>query len=303
MNRYLLVALGLFPLTTLAQTKTAPKPVIPADTLYFDQDWVRTDIPDDRRYARLIRHGSDGLPTGTVRDYYLPAWKKQWEGKLVSEDPELASGLCTFWYENGKLKARGTYARGQALSDYQQWRPDGLPVKCRSQLVEALPSEQSQIHSSSHGREMPHVFQAVLPPGTTSLLYRFDIRDEDQPLISWNSVATLAVGSMVSGAGLLEMGLKAMRTDARQQPSPTVSTQCHYFITTSATAAGDFQQSEGETPDAATYLYQTSSTQHEIRPLTVPPGTRRVFFCVKNDNTFTAAIATLSVTAIVQECK
>lgn len=303
MNRYLLVALGLLPLTSLAQTKTTPKPVIAADTLYFDQDWVRTDIPDDRKYARLIRHGADGLPTGTVRDYYLPSWKKQWEGKLVSEDPELASGLCTFWYENGKLKARGTYARGQALGDYQQWRPDGLPVKCQSRLVEALPSEQSQIHSSSHGSEMQHVFQAVLPAGTTSLLYRFDIRDEDQPLISWNSVASLAVGSMVSGLSLVEMGLKAMRTDARQQPSPTVSTQCHYFITTSAEVAGNFQRTGSTRLEAATCLYQTSSTQHEIRPLAVPPGTRQLFFCVKNDNTFTAALATLSVTAVVQECK
>jgi len=303
MNRYLLVALGLLPLTTLAQTKTAPKPVIPADTIYFDQDWARTDIPDDRKYARLIRHGADGLPTGTVRDYYLPSWKKQWEGKLVSEDPETASGLCTFWYESGKPKARGTYARGQAMSDYQEWRTDGTLVKCKSRLVEALPNEQSQIHSSSHGTEMQHVFQAVLPPGTTSLLYRFDIRDEDQALISWNSVASLAVGSMISGLSLMEMGLKSMRTDARQQQVPTVSTQCHYFITANAEVARNFQQSDSEMPDAANCLYQTSSTQHEIRPLALPSGTKRVFFCVKNDNTFTAAIATLSVTAVVQECK
>lgn len=303
MNRYLLVALSLLPLTTLAQTKTTPKPVIPADTIYFDQDWARTEIPDDRKYVRLIRHDANGLPTGTVRDYYLPSWKKQWEGKLISEEPELASGLCTFWYESGKLKARGTYARGQALSDYQEWRPDGTPVKCRSRLVEALPSEQSQIHSSSHGSDIQHVFQAVLPSGTTSVLYRFDIRDEGQPPMSWNSAASLALGSMVSGLTLAEMGLKAMRTDARHQQDPTISTQCHYFITTDVEVARHFQQTDGQTPTSGSFLYQTSSTQHEIRPLTVPPGTRQVFFCVKNDNSFTAAIATLSVTAIVQECK
>ena len=310
MYRYLLFMIGLMPLITLAQQKTKPtlkpvvsKPIIPADTIYFDQDWARTDVPEDRKYARLIRHDADGQPTGTVRDFYYPSWKKQWEGKLLSEDPEQANGLCTFWYETGKMKARGTYARGQALSDYQEWRPDGTPIKCKSQLVEALPSEQSQIHSSSHGREMQHVFQAVLPPGTTSLLYRFDIRDEGQPPITWRSAASLAMGSAFSGLSLMEMGLQAMRTDARSQQVPTISTQCHYFITTSEEAANNFQQSEGQIFNAANCLYQTSSTQHDIRPLTVPPGTRRIFFCVKNDNSFTAALATLSVTAVVQECK
>ena len=135
------------------------------------------------------------------------------------------------------------------------------------------------------------------------MLYRFDIRDEGQPPMSWNSAAGLALGSMVSGLTLAEMGLKAMRTDARHQQDPTISTQCHYFITTDVEVARRFQQTDGATPTSGSFLYQTSSTQHEIRPLTVPPGTRQVFFCVKNDNSFTAAIATLSVTAIVQECK
>jgi hypothetical protein len=302
MNCYLLAALSLFPLAALAQPRTSSKPIPPADTLYFDQDWVRTDIPEDRKYARLIRHGADGQPNGTVRDFYYPSWKKQWEGKLLSEDPEVATGLCTFWYETGKLKARGTYARGQALSDYQEWRPDGLPVKCSTKLVDALPTEQAQLHSQTHIGGSQHIFYAVLPPGTTSILYRFDIRDEGQPPISWNSAMALAK-SAVPGVSTLEAAMSALQAQAKAQRAPTISTQCHYFLTTDRSQAEAFLSTKGGMPASNACLYSNSSTQQEVRPLAIPTGARQVYFCVNNDNFQTAAIAKLSVTAVVKECK
>lgn len=302
MNRYLLVALSLLPLTTLAQSKTAPKPTIPADTLYFDQDWARTEVTEDRKYARLIRHDANGQPTGTVRDYYLPSWKKQWEGKLVSEDPEVASGLCTFWYETGKMKARGTYARGQALSDYQEWRPDGTPVKCNTKVVDALPTEQAQLHSQTYVGGSQHVFYAVLPPGTTNILYRFDIRDEGEPPISWNSAVAL-VKSSVPGASVLDMAMAAMQSQSSHQSTPLKSTQCHYFITTDRSQAEAFLRTKGGMPEGNSCLYATRSTQREVRPLAIPANARQVYFCVNNDNFQTAAVAKLSVTAVVKECK
>jgi hypothetical protein len=307
MYRYLLFMMGLMPLTTLAQQKLtlkpiAPKPAIPADTVYFDQDWAHTDVPEDRKYARLIRHGTDGLPTGTVRDFYYPSWKKQWEGKLVSEDPEQANGLCIFWYETGKMKARGTYARGQALSDYQEWRPDGLPVKCSTKLVDALPTEQAQLHSQTHIGGSQHVFYAVLPPGTTNILYRFDIRDEGQPPISWNSAVAL-VKSSVPGASALDLAMSALQSQAGNQSAPLKSTQCHYFLTTDRSQAEAFLSTKGGMPESTACLYTNSSTQREVRPLAIPTGARQVYFCVNNDNFQTAAIAKLSVTAVVKECK
>ena len=308
MYRYLLFVLGLLPLTAFAQQKpasspkaTPTKPVIPADTIYFDQDWARTDIPEDCKFARLIRHDADGQPTGTVHDYYLPSWKKQWEGKLLSEDPEVASGLCTFWHENGKMKTRGTYVRGEAQSDYQEWRPDGLPVKCKTRLAEALPMEEAQLHSYLHPGGSQHVFYAALPANTTSAIYRIDIRDETQPPVSWNSALMLA--AVPSGMNLLSLGAAALQAEANQQKPPTASTQCHYFVTTDRDQAQAFLQSQGKMPDANDCLFLTSSTQHEIRPVAIAGGQRQLYICVNNDNLQTAAIAKLSVTAVVKECK
>ena len=236
-----------------------------------------------------------------MRDYYLPSWKKQWEGKLLSEDPEVAHGICTFWYENGKMKARATYVRGQAQSDYQEWRSDGTPFKCKTKLVEALPMAQAQLHSYYDPGGSQHVFYAELPANTTSAIYRIDIRDESQPPISWNSALTLA--AVPSGISLMSLGATALQAEANQQKVPTISTQCHYFVTTDRDQAQAFLKTQGKMPDASECLFLTRSTQHEVRPVTIAEGQRQLYICVNNDNLQTAAIARLSVTAVVKECK
>lgn len=95
---------------------------MPADTTYFDLDWARTRTLEEVAYARITRRGPDGNLVGTVRDYFYPSWKKQWEGKLTRENPDTPTGLCTGWYENGQLSFRGTYAGGQQQADFKRWR-------------------------------------------------------------------------------------------------------------------------------------------------------------------------------------
>jgi len=103
-KRLLLLTLFVgFALPGRAQRKVTPPPIPPADTAYFDRDWERTTLPEDRSYARIARHAKDGKTIGTVRDFYYPSWKKQWEGKLTREQPDQPHGLCTNWYEAGGL--------------------------------------------------------------------------------------------------------------------------------------------------------------------------------------------------------
>jgi hypothetical protein len=303
MKHYLLAIIGLLPLTTLAQQRSPSPPVPPADTLYFDRDWAPTSIPEDRTYARLIRHDSEGRPTGIVRDFYYPSWKKQWEGKLLSEAPEVATGLCTFWYESGKLKARGTYSQGRRGSDYQEWQPNGTLVSCRLKAVEALPTETAELHSYLHSGGSQHVFTVNLPPNTSSVVYRFDIRDVGQPLITWNSIKTLASLATLDATTMLTTCLSVMQSETRQLAKPTKPTQCHYFITTDPNQANKFLQSKGTIPATGNNLYANQNTMNEIRPINGLAGAQQLYICVNNDNYQAAATATVSATAFVSSCK
>ena len=120
-----------------------------ADTVYFDRDWERTETLEEVAYARIARHDASGKTVGSVRDYFYPSWKKQGEGKLLSESPDVLTGLCTGWYENGQLNFRGTYVKGQAQADFKSWREDGREIKCRYATQDALPISTATIHCSN----------------------------------------------------------------------------------------------------------------------------------------------------------
>src|SRR5690606_34278005 len=85
------------------------KVIYKTDTIYYDQDWEKTSVKEDYKFARIIKRTLDRKPYGTVCDYYYPSWKKQWEGKLISENPDIAQGFCTFWFPNGQIQSSGTY--------------------------------------------------------------------------------------------------------------------------------------------------------------------------------------------------
>jgi len=106
----------LFLLICLPALAQRPKPASvslpPADTVYFDRDWERTETLEEVAYARIAHHDAAGKTMGTVRDYFYPAWKKQWEGKMATEGPDKAMGLCCGWHENGQVSFRGTYVNG-----------------------------------------------------------------------------------------------------------------------------------------------------------------------------------------------
>lgn len=90
MTKIYLLAVGLafMNLTVVAQRpKPAAVSLPPADTVYFDRDWARTETLEEVAYARIAHRTPDGKSVGTVRDYFYPSWKKQGEGKLLSESP------------------------------------------------------------------------------------------------------------------------------------------------------------------------------------------------------------------------
>ncbi|HZY79649.1 MAG TPA: CHAT domain-containing protein [Cyclobacteriaceae bacterium] len=80
-------------------------------TVLFDKDWK--EIPDKSKavYYRVIEY-KKGKPAGTARDYFADG-RLQWEGQLVSENPDVNTGVCTWYYEDGTKQRESTYLNGK----------------------------------------------------------------------------------------------------------------------------------------------------------------------------------------------
>ena len=92
------------------------------DTTYFDQDWKKTIYLEDAKYARIVKRDNQNQIVGTVRDYYLPNWILQFEGKLSGENPDVPIGKCFWFFENGKIQSSATYVDGKPSSDAIQYK-------------------------------------------------------------------------------------------------------------------------------------------------------------------------------------
>lgn len=299
---------ALFLAAFLPASAQRPKPAAialpPADTVYLDRDWERTETLEEVSYARIAHHDATGKAIGTVRDYFYPSWKKQWEGKLAAEKPDKPAGLCSAWYENGQVSFRGTYINGVQQADFRSWHDDGREIKCTAVIQDALPLSTAAIHCSNCVHSSRKVFTVDIPAGTVGIVYKLDVRDEGQPPVSWSTALAL-VGVVGTGGAAAPALLSTAASALLRQGSgvaPTVSTKCHWYITPDAASAQQFLDTKGTITNTSVCLRAAVNTPQETRPIALPAGIRRLFVCVNNDNYTTDATATLSVTALVQSC-
>ncbi|GGK73761.1 toxin-antitoxin system YwqK family antitoxin [Rufibacter glacialis] len=298
----LLVILLIFTFTLQAQ-KSNTKQIIPltTDTVYFDQDWERTHLREDIKYARIIKRTVEGVPYGTVRNFYYPSWKKQWEGKLLSEDPDVPFGLCTSWYPNGKVKSIATYKDGEAQEDIRMWHENGTKITCTYKFIDALPLTRAKLHSFFNPGSSRKVISIDLPANAHGIVFKIDLRDEGEPAVDWATASTLASLSMLGGANdFLFSGAKAL---SRASSNQTRSTTCHYFITTSLEDANHFERTKGEIPDKNSSIWKAKNVPQDTRQLSIPKDAKTLYFCINNDNLQTSAEATLSVSVLQKQCK
>ena len=303
-NNYILVGLFLsLSVPAIAQKATTIAPTIPADTVYFDHDWENTTHPEDRVYARIARHDAQGRTVGTVRDYFYPSWKKEFEGKLLQEKPDKASGLCTGWYENGKLHFKGTFLQGVQQADFREWGETGQEIKPSYAWQDVLSTDAVKLHSYYNSGSSRQVIPIDLPEGTVGIVYKVDIRDEDQPPVSWSTALTLAasIATAPTGAGpalLLSVGAKALSSENRS--APAVTTKCRFFLVNDEALTVPFTTyaTKGTMPPVAQCLQQAINRGQETRELILPAGTRKLYFAVQNDNMRTSARLKLTVSAL-----
>ena len=114
-------------------------------TILYDLDWNVTESINSAKFYRVITY-EEGIPSGKVVDYYFNG-AKQWEGYLLSDDPEeIMDGKCIWFnddsliieikhYKNGSLSGVNSYYNdlgklcidlvynNDSLVDYQLYSP------------------------------------------------------------------------------------------------------------------------------------------------------------------------------------
>lgn len=93
-------------------------------TTLNDKNWKETTNQDSAFYYRIITY-DQGKPVGVVKDYYLNG-NLQWQGKLVSENPDIiADGMITYFNESGAKTSEGLMQGNKKNGPWQEWYADG----------------------------------------------------------------------------------------------------------------------------------------------------------------------------------
>lgn len=79
--------------------------------IWFTKDWSPTQVKDSVAYFRKISY-KNGVPDGKVFDYYLSG-RLQWEGFLISDNPDLNKGHNIWYYENGNKSRECDFFEGK----------------------------------------------------------------------------------------------------------------------------------------------------------------------------------------------
>ena len=84
---------------------------------WYNAKWKSTNLKDSVAFYRKITFKND-KPIGIVNDFYKSG-QKQWEGKLISNEPEINEGKCTWYYENGNKSKHCGFYKIKVTQTYQ----------------------------------------------------------------------------------------------------------------------------------------------------------------------------------------
>lgn len=93
---------------------------------YFTSEWKETSQIDSAVFYREITYTENGKidTTQKVIDYYISG-VKQFEGYLVSENPDIKNKECVFYYPNGNIETSGSYEDGYKIGIWKDYYKNG----------------------------------------------------------------------------------------------------------------------------------------------------------------------------------
>ncbi|WP_299760944.1 DUF1036 domain-containing protein [uncultured Pontibacter sp.] len=143
-------------------------------TLYLDRDKEEVQQEQDAAYIRKISYQS-GKPTGLVRDYYAKTKLLQWDGKLISERPELRQGTSITYNEKGQKVEEAVYKDGQLIGQVRRWGDDGKEIlKTKTyKTITVLEPQVGYLVSYYNPGNSRTLIPVTLPENTVRWYYEF----------------------------------------------------------------------------------------------------------------------------------
>ena len=92
-------------------------------TVFYDSSWRETKNPDSAFHFRLVRFDAD-KPIGKVRDFFRNGIK-QWDGYLLSVNPDIQDGEINYYYENGRVRNNYMAKNGRRNGFYKEYFTNG----------------------------------------------------------------------------------------------------------------------------------------------------------------------------------
>ncbi|MBS1651086.1 MAG: hypothetical protein JSU07_03670 [Bacteroidetes bacterium] len=98
--------------------------------LYYNDKWKQVESIENAAYYRDIEFSKDGGVNSekVAYDYFITG-EKQFEGKLLSINPDVLDGKCTFYHKNGKVESVVMYERGNVVKVIEAYDENGKKVK------------------------------------------------------------------------------------------------------------------------------------------------------------------------------
>ena len=94
--------------------------------MYFTSDWKETTQIDSAAYYREITYTENGRidTTQKVIDYYISG-VKQFEGYIISVEPDVLNKEFVFYYPNGNPEITGSYENGYKTGIWKEYYENG----------------------------------------------------------------------------------------------------------------------------------------------------------------------------------
>ncbi len=94
-------------------------------TIYYNENWEEVDSKREASFYRVITFTQTGsISNESVRDYYSNG-QLQFEGKMISLDPETLDGPCIYYYPNGNKMSEGSVTNGQKSGQWKDYHENG----------------------------------------------------------------------------------------------------------------------------------------------------------------------------------
>lgn len=261
--------------------------------VYLDRDKEEVTKPEQATYVRHLTY-QQGTPAGLVQDYYWPANRLQWDGKLLSEHPAVFQGTCVTYDETGRKREEAVYQNGRVSGDIRRWDAagkEGITTK-RYHTVKVLNPQQGYLVSYFNPGQSRTVIPVQLPPNTVSWYYEFTAFRELAQLQAARAKFQLAaeLSSLMDNSGSLKLAINALTT-------PPGGNICNVYL------LQDTKQTDLFTRKQA-FAYIREGTRSSLTSAVVPlpaPANPTFYLGLHNPDNMYGIHYALEVVAVVEE--